>query len=155
LKLDSEELRQDCEQLHSLGLEKYSVSELKTPHQRDVAAEQVLGQTRTSFESVLSLLGCEAPLNVGTIRFLLGACRTAESLPIELLRLRCESLKDDATTAHLRAAEEESDEVKDSGALLSATFNLAFSLTGLSRQFPKRHRLGVRCILLSNKHGAA
>lgn len=140
---DSDELRLDCEQLYSLGLEKYSVSELKALYERDVAAEQVLGQTRSCFESVLSLLGCEAPLNAGTVAFLLSACRMAESLPVELLRLRCESLKDDGTAAHLSTAKEESDALKVLHAKLSATFNLAFPLTASSSADLSRHAVTI------------
>jgi very-short-patch-repair endonuclease len=136
---NAEKLGQEFERLHSLGLDGHSISELKTLHQRDLTAEQSLAQTRTCFESVLSLLGCEAPLNANTITFLLEACRTAETLPIELLRLRSESFKDDGTTAHLRAAKEECNALTTSHTRLSSTFNLSFAPTASASAEFTRH----------------
>ena len=110
--------------LHKWGLDGRSVAEIKDIHTLVTETATSLSDAHTSYQAMLTLVGCDAPASITGAAFLVEAVRAVESAPFALLHLRHPAFEHEHTKHLVTKARDEAAALKDTASALSEEFDL-------------------------------
>lgn len=113
------------ERLSAWGLEGQSVAEIKALLNATTNTIKFVAQAKASFHVLVEVIGCEAPVALSSVTFLLETVRIVESAPFDRLHLRQPAFENELTRPLLQTARQEAALLKDAEASLSQEFDLS------------------------------
>jgi very-short-patch-repair endonuclease len=111
--------------LRQWGLEKYPLVGIKQLLNTTTEAAKLLGEAGASFRTLLSATGCDAPVTLASVLFLLETVRIVETAPFDLLHLRLPAFEQECAEPTLQTAQQEASMLRAAEISLGAEFNLA------------------------------
>ena len=110
--------------LRQWGLEGHSVAGARQLLEASSETARHLGEAHSSFRVLLTVVGCDAPVTLGSAAFLLETVRIIETAPYEILHLRLPAFEHERARPILKTAQQEGSALRDAEASLSKEFDL-------------------------------
>lgn len=109
------------------GLDRLSITEIRTLLNTSTATAKLLGEAHSSFQFLLNVIGCDVPASLSSAGLLLQTVRIVENAPFEQLHLRQSTFESEKAKSILRTARQEAMVLINDEALLGKEFDLSLS----------------------------
>ena len=106
------------------GIEEHSIAETRDLLNATAGTVKLLGEAHSSFRMLLTVIGCDAPVNLSSAVFLLETVRIVEIAPFEHLHLRLPAFEHERAKPVLEAAQQQAAALKVAECSLGTEFDL-------------------------------